>query len=443
MTRLLTIETGNMYQNNVGPEGLEPTQLHALQDQLAVIHERIGQDTRAGLEAIYACLTLHTHMPATTSEIKAMAQEIRQTPHVFVIGIGGSSLGAKAVLQALKPDRQLADDVQLYFVENIDPYHLETLFTNIDPGSAAVITISKSGGTIETVVQYQIIRDWLRKHLGPAAAARRQWVITDPASGWLRDTAAREQLPSLAVPPMVGGRYSVLTPVGLLPLAVAGIDIDQLLAGAGAMATHCQANEIAHNPVMELAALYYLLATEKDKTISVMMPYVNQLQLYVDWYCQLWAESLGKLRSDKNGSDAAGSLPVRAMGAVDQHSQLQMYLESRHNKMFSFIALQDWQHDLTIPLDDNDRNRFPYLEQKSLADVITAEFYATRQVITETGHPNLSIMLPELNAHVLGQLIDLYQRVTVYTGLLYGINPLDQPSVEKGKVLAIDYLKSH
>jgi glucose-6-phosphate isomerase len=190
-----------------------------------------------------------------------------------------------------------------------------------------------------------------------------------------------------------------------------------------------------------MAALCVLLDTRRGKRTAVMMPYVNRLQLFVDWYCQLWAESLGKWDRARPGSTPAGTLPVRAMGAVDQHSQLQMYLESRHDKFFTFIELETQEYDLPVPLDDFDAQHFPFLKGRGMAEVIDAEFRATRQVITDAGHPNMTIRLPVLNAHVLGQLIDLYQRATIYAGLLYGINPLDQPSVEIGKRLAIDYLR--
>ena len=223
--------------------------------------------------------------------------------------------------------------------------------------------------------------------------------------------------------------------------AVLGLGTEPLLPGADHNAARCTNADVTSNPALEMAALCVLLDTRRSKRTAVMMPYVNRLQLFVDWYCQLWAESLGKWDRARPGSTPAGTLPARAMGAVDQHSQLQMYLESRHDKFFTFIELETCEYDLPVPLDDFDAPHFPFLKDRSLAEVIDAEFRATRQVITDAGHPNMTIRLPVLNAHVLGQLIDLYQRATIYAGLLYGINPLDQPSVETGKRLAIDYLR--
>jgi glucose-6-phosphate isomerase len=188
-----------------------------------------------------------------------------------------------------------------------------------------------------------------------------------------------------------------------------------------------------------MAALYYLLHARRGKRISVLMPYVHDLRLFGDWYRQLWAESLGKPRAD---GTPAGTLPVPALGAVDQHSQLQMYLESPRDLIFAFMVLETWTHRIDVPLDDASRAAFPYLEGRTLRDVLDAEFLATRRVISDYGHPNLTITLPQLDAHALGQVIDLYQRATVYAGLLYGIDPLDQPAVESGKRLAIAHLRA-
>jgi glucose-6-phosphate isomerase len=436
------VDTGNMYLGNASKPAILRADLAAEAERLRAVHDRVVSGMRPGLEGEFACLTLHEQMQPWLRQIEETAEALRDFEDVIVIGIGGSSLGAKAVYHALQIAPADHGGPALHFLENVDPYLLHHLLSHLQPETTAVIAISKSGGTIETVTQYLIVREWLRHALGDNGARERQWVVTDPVQGWLRDLARRENLPSLAVPPRVGGRYSVLTPVGLLPLAVIGVDIRALLHGAAGMAARCAAETIEENVALEMAALYYLQDVRRAVRTSIMMPYVSPLKLYVDWYCQLWAESLGKKVETSVGTVPAGTLPVRAMGAVDQHSQLQMYLESRYDKMFTFLALTHWPHDCTIPLPEPDRKFFPYLHNQGMSAVIDAEFRATRDVITDTGHPNLTLELPTLNADVLGQLIDLYQRVTVYAGLLYGVNPLDQPAVEKGKQLAVQHLRA-
>lgn len=440
--RSVQIDTRNMYAEQVGAQGLRPDDLAALAKPVRAAHASLLAGTRHGLDGEFACLTLGASMDAGLPAIQAAAETLKQFDSILLIGIGGSSLGTKAIRHALKPEHETPGGPHLYFVENVDSYHLDHLFKTLTPETTAVVCVSKSGGTLETVVQYIILRDWLNKHLGASRAREHQWLITDPDQGWMRQLAKREKIASLPVPPRVGGRYSVLTAVGLLPLAALGVDIPELLRGANDMAQRCRRESLAENPALEMAVLHFALHRQRDKRISIMMPYINRLRLFGDWYCQLWAESLGKWDRSQPGTQPAGTLPVRAMGAIDQHSQLQMYLESAHDKMFSFINLKQWDADIPVPLSAEDEEAFPYLRDRSLVDVIHAEFQATRRVVTEVGHPNMTVDMPQLDAYTLGQLIELYQHATVYAGLLYGVNPLDQPSVETGKRLAVELLSA-
>lgn len=429
---LLAIDFAHMYAD-AGVQGVTPAELVALQNELARAHQTLKTRSTGGIHAEYACLDLHDHMTAELPAIRAAAENLRRFDDLVIIGIGGSNLGVMAVYEAVGPT---ASTPRLHFADNIEPDRLPVLMQKLKPARTGVVVISKSGGTIESAAQYMVLRTWLAEHLGQQAAGH-QFIITDPVDGWLRKVAIRDGVATLPVPPKVGGRYSVLTAVGLLPLAVVGIDIERLLAGSAANAARCHSDNPSANPALHLAALYYLLDVHHGMRTSIVMPYVSRLRLFGDWYRQLWAESLGKLMAD---GTPAGTLPVPALGAIDQHSQLQMYLASRRDKIFAFMALARYQHTVAIPLGP-DAPAFPYLAGKSLNDVIDAEFRATRQVITGYGHPNLTLRLPALDAHTLGQLIDLYQRTTVYAGLLYGVNPLDQPAVESGKQLTLQYLR--
>jgi glucose-6-phosphate isomerase len=435
---LLRVDTTNAYAPTAG-KGITHSDIASCAAELERVHETTLARQRGGVDADYACLGLHDTMPHSLPAIDAEAQRLRKFDDIIVIAIGGSNLGAMAVGQALGSGDRKRAGPRLHYLDNVDPDLIHDLLKGLRPKATAVIAISKSGGTLETATQYMVVRQWLNETLDKTTAREHQWVVADPKVGWLRALAQTEGLRALPVPPKVGGRYSVLSAVGLLPLAASGVDVAALLAGASANATRCVSGNWRENPALELAALSYLLDTRKDKRLSIFMPYVNALRLFGDWYRQLWAESLGKRRAD---GSPAGTLPVTAPGAVDQHSQSQMYLESRHDKVFSFVALDRWTHDVPVPLATADRDAFPYLAGKTLNDLIAAEFLATRQVITDYGHPNLTLHLTVLDAHSVGHLIDLYQRTTVYAGLLYGINPLDQPAVESGKRLAVRHLQS-
>jgi glucose-6-phosphate isomerase len=434
----LRIDTRFAYAEAVGGEGVAHDEIENLAPDLERAHARLTEGRRGGLDAEYACLNLHEVGDEAIAAIESEAERLRAFADVLVIGIGGSNLGAMALEQALAYGARKNDGPRLHFIDNVDPDYLHDLLVRLRPVATAAIVISKSGGTIETIAQYLVVRDWFDRALGGDTARTRQWIVTDPEHGWLRALARSERLRALPVPPKVGGRYSVLSAVGLLPLATCGVDVRALLAGARANAERCAGSTITDNPALHLAALYYLLDIRKSKRESILMPYVHSLRLFGDWYRQLWAESLGKRRAD---GTPAGTLPVTALGAVDQHSQLQMYLASRHDKIFTFIALERWTHEVAIPLRESERAAFPYLPGKRLNDVIAAEFLATRRVIGDYGHPHMTIELPTLSAHTLGQLIDFYQRVTVYSGILYGVNPLDQPAVENAKRLAVHYLQ--
>ncbi|MEK7758756.1 MAG: hypothetical protein AAB304_04010, partial [Pseudomonadota bacterium] len=249
-TKQLVIDTANFYLEGVGREGISRAELAAQTREIEQAQRRVRDGSSAGLDAEFAALNLAHEMPAQLPQIQAMAADLRRHQDVLVIGIGGSSLGAKALQQALAPQPAMAGTPRLHFVENIDPYFLQRLLSSLVAESTAVLCISKSGGTIETVVQYLILRDWLTRQLGGNTARRHQWIITDPKNGWLRELAEREGLPSLPVPPRVGGRYSVLSPVGLVPLAVLGVDIETLLQGAVDNAARCENADVTYNPAL-------------------------------------------------------------------------------------------------------------------------------------------------------------------------------------------------
>ncbi len=357
---------------------------------------------------------------------------------MVVFGIGGSALGITMLFKALchpfhnlLPPEKRNHVPRLFVSDNIDPEYLSGLSDLIRDEHTLLIMITKSGGTIETwgnFYQYQ--------HLfGMDIPPDRVIAITDPCSGYLRQTAQQAGWGTLDIPSDVGGRFSVLTPVGLFPAAMLGIDIQEIMAGAQRMHERCRSGEMEENPALQLAAIHTFFMQQKNKTISVMMPYCNALLDFADWYRQLWAESLGK-KSDIHGNDVFyGQTPVKALGATDQHSQLQLYNEGPNDKVVTFLEISEFRAEGSLA-GIGDTSPFIHLSKLKAGEVLNIELSGTRNALTENQRPNLSIIIPRLTPYSIGQLIYLYEMATFYAGLFLGINPFDQPGVESGKRIA-------
>ncbi|MBN2582183.1 MAG: glucose-6-phosphate isomerase, partial [Planctomycetes bacterium] len=355
-----------------------------------------------------------------------------------VLGIGGSALGATAVYTACaKPYASLLDKKQrktprLFVVDNIDPAQFAALLAMIDPAKSLFVPISKSGSTAETMSQFMICRDLLRKRLG-TKYARNVVAITDQAKGYLRPIAEQEGYETFPVPDGVGGRFSVMSPVGLFPLAMVGIDIKALLAGAAAMDRRCESPDLGRNPAFMSAALQYL-CYQRGKPLSVMMPYSQALRDVADWYRQLWAESLGKIRTRGGKKECVGPTPIKALGVTDQHSQVQLYREGPNDKVFTLLAVGDFGRDVTIPKVFGDVEGCGYLGGHTMGELMDAERRATTFALTKSLRPNVTITLPVVNEHTVGQLLYMLMVQTSFAGELLGINTYDQPGVEEGKI---------
>jgi glucose-6-phosphate isomerase len=280
-----------------------------------------------------------------------------------------------------------------------------------------------------------IVHEQLRRTLDEDGYRGHLLFTTDPERGVLRRIADHENIATLPVPPGVGGRFSVLSAVGLLPAALVGIDIDALLAGAAAMDERCRTHELHANPAALFAALQYLAHTGRDANVHVMMSYTDRLFGIADWFRQLWAESLGK-RKNLAGADVfSGPTPVHALGATDQHSQVQLYMEGPFDKTITFLSVRQLPVDLAIPRIYEDVPELGYLGGRTLFELLDAERQATAAALTRSGRMNMTIELPRIDAHAIGELIMLLQIATIYAGELYGVDPLDQPGVELGKQL--------
>ena len=357
---------------------------------------------------------------------------------VVILGIGGSALGPIALRTALRPsgwnmldDKARGGFPRLQVLDNVDPETIASLLNRVKLERTVFIVTSKSGGTAETMAQFLIVHDRIAS--AKLDVSKQMVFVTDPKQGALRPLAERLNVPALDIPPTVGGRFSVLTPVGTLPAALIGIDVKSLLAGAAEMAKRCQSTELASNPAGVYAMLQWLADTQLKKTIAVFMPYSDPLRDFADWFVQLWAESLGKKRPD---GTSVGSTPLAALGATDQHAQVQLFMEGPADKTVTFVAIKERGVDVQIPAGFADVKELGYLTGHSLAELIAIEQRATAGALAKRGRPNMTIHLDRIDAAHVGQLMMFLEIATAYAGQLYGIDAFNQPGVELGKQFA-------
>ena len=355
---------------------------------------------------------------------------------VVLLGIGGSALGPIALRTALRPPGWNARDERarggfprLHVLDNVDPITIAALIQRLDLRRTLCIITSKSGGTAETMAQYLIIRARLNEAFGEDA--RRHLVfVTDPRQGALRAIAEAESIAAIDIPTNVGGRFSVLSPVGLLPAALIGIDITGLLMGAEDMMRRCRTDDLLQNPGGGFAMLQWLAHSQLGLSIHVLMPYSDALRDFAAWFVQLWAESLGKQRLD---GTPVGPTPIAALGATDQHSQVQLFMEGPVNKTVTFLAVDEQAVDLEIPRLHADRTELAYLGGHRLGELLDIERQATAGALAARGRPNMTLHIDRVDTWHIGALIMLLEAATAYAGCLYEVNPFDQPGVELGK----------
>ena len=380
------------------------------------------------------------HDDEMLGRVNKAADELQQRCEVLVVlGIGGSALGNIALQNALNPwtynlqsDRQRTHP-QLFVLDNVDPDQVKSVVEYVTPRikKTVINVISKSGETAETAAQFILFRDLLRQKLGKKY--KEQIVATtDPAGGTLRKICDQEGYRTLEVPPGVGGRFTVLSAVGLFSARMCGIDIDGLLEGAADMDKRLKGVDLFTNPAAMLAAIHYLL-DRKGKTISVMMPYSTALYSCADWFRQLWAESLGKRNGVTKKNVYAGQTPVKALGTTDQHSQVQLYREGPNDKLIQFLEVERFTNKLAIPTSLKHVEKLAYLAGSNFQTLINAEKLATEYALMESERPTLTVKFPQISPHTVGQFLYLYEVAVHYMGLLLEIDPFDQPAVELGK----------
>jgi len=377
---------------------------------------------------------------ALVKEIQQYAASVKgQYDDLVVLGIGGSSLGGYALLRALLhpywnnlPAEKRNGFPRFHFVENVDADQINGLLDILTPEKTLFNVISKSGTTAETMSAFMIAKEWLEKKLPKPEVAKRIIATTDKAKGILRPIATEEGYATFEVPDDVGGRFSVFSAVGLLPIAICGVDIGSMLEGVRDLDKQLQNPDLSKN-IAAQGALIQTISYRRGKPISVFMPYSFRLASISDWYVQLWAESLGK-KLDRDGAVVnVGPTPVRAVGVTDQHSQVQLFNEGPFDKIFTFVEVKKPDKDITLPKQFANWEDLSYLIGRPISQLMAAEFESTRASLTTNRRPNVTLTLPKVDAYHVGQLLYLLEVQTAIAGDLMNIDPFDQPGVELAK----------
>ena len=364
--------------------------------------------------------------------IEARAEHHREhADDVVVLGTGGSSLGGQA-LYALADSGfgPSGDSPRLHFLDNIDPHTFDHLFRSLDLARTDFLTISKSGGTAETLLQFLVCLEALADSVGRENAGPHVTVIAEPGANLLRALAGSWGFTVIDHDPGIGGRYAALTPVGLLPAVIAGLDPAALREGAHQV-LHRTLN--ARTPGASDPALGAALNVATGRS-AVLMAYADRLLPFTLWFRQLWAESLGK--------DGKGTLPVPATGAVDQHSQLQLYLDGPDDKLFTVVTAESAGRGRIVPPALVEDERLEWLAGRSMGDLLDAEARATVETLAARGRPVRQLLLERIDETALGALMMHFMLETILAAHLLAVDPFDQPAVEQGKVLARDYLRA-
>ena len=431
-----------LYYKNVSAEavgdehGITKKQFTALAEKTTPLIEQLNQNRKAG-QIPYRDLPYNDKYPA---EVNKLAAELKDEYENFVVlGIGGSALGNIALQTALNPYMYNIDSSQrkgprLFVLDNVDPFQFAGFLNWIEDKLDKTIfnVISKSGRTAETAAQFLVIRKMLLDKLGPEGLKEHVIATTDSKQGTLRTISDASGFRTLEVPDGVGGRFSVLSPVGLLSAAVCGIDVESLLAGARNMDERVSSTDFYKNPAAVNAAVNYHYYTQ-GKKISVMMPYSYALKDLADWYRQLWAESLGKSRDLAGNRVYIGPTPVKALGTTDQHSQVQLYREGPNDKLFTFLSVKEFADDVIIGDAPSSAPELGYLADAKMSKLLNSEKLATEYALLQDNRPCLTISFDRIDAAAVGQFIYLFEVTTSLAGLLFNINAYDQPAVELGK----------
>jgi glucose-6-phosphate isomerase len=433
----ISIDIGRCKSSALGGGILEPGLLSEFEPRLESARQAVLAKKGTGMLG-------WTELPAKDPKpyLDFAAAQAGKFDQLLIVGIGGSALGTIALSTSLLPIRwneltsaERQGRPRLYVLDNVDPDETAGMLDLLDLKRTLVNVISKSGTTAETMASYLVVRERLEAAVGASALKDHLVFTTDPDEGTLRALGETMGVPTFELPDGVGGRFSVLSSVGLAPAALLGIDVRTLLAGAADMAETIGATTAWDNPACLFAGVHYLEDTVYGRRVCVMMPYSARLRDVSDWYRQLWAESLGKSVDRQGRRVTVGPLPVKALGVTDQHSQLQLYAEGPDDKVITFLGVGDFAQTVMIPEPGAGAGAeaLGYLSGHTLAELMWAEQKATAWALAQKGRPSLTITLPRVDAFSIGSLLYMLQMATAVAGELYDVDAFDQPGVELSK----------
>lgn len=380
------------------------------------------------------------HLPEARDDLAACgglaAHLMRDTSDLVLLGTGGSSLGAQALAQIVDKFRPFAAPragaPRFHFPDNLDPFAMEAILNGPDLRTTRFLVISKSGNTAETMSQALTAIGKIEAAGGGKYMKQHFGVITEPGNRALRRLAERYDIPVADHPAKVGGRYSVLSSTGMVPAICLGLDPVALREGAaGVLAPILAGAKPEEIPAAEGAAVSIACQQKLKAGIQVFMPYGDRLERFVMWHRQLWAESLGK--------GGKGTTPMAALGPVDQHSQLQLYLDGPRDKLFTVLTQELAGRGPRMISDDPE---LAYLNGRTIGDLAAAEQRATIATLIANGLPTRTLHVPRLDERALGALFMHFMLETIIAADLLGVDPFDQPAVEAGKILAREYLEN-
>jgi glucose-6-phosphate isomerase len=426
----------NVLSEVIGADGISGEQMRLLAETTTPVIAHVNNERKAGR-------TAYRDLPYRAENVKRVRElvaEVREgCENLVVLGIGGSALGNIALQTALNPYMHNIDNAQrggprLFVFDNVDPAQFGSFLDWVSDKLDKTIfnVISKSGRTAETATQFLVVRKLLLDTLGEEGYRKRVIATTDAKEGTLRQITNEAGLRCLEVPAGVGGRFSVLSDVGLFSACVCGVDIEELLAGAADMDRRVSEADFYRNPAAINAAISWHFYNN-GKRNSVMMPYSHALKDLADWYRQLWAESLGKKTDLEGNTVNIGPTPIKALGTTDQHSQVQLYREGPNDKLFTFLEARDPGRQVTIGPAPDSAPELGYLAGKDMGQLLNAEKSATEYALLQDKRPCLTVLFEEVNEYTVGQFIYLFEVTTSIAGALFNINTYDQPAVELGK----------